>query len=253
MTLPTSCRLAFVLAMAWGALVLGQPGLPTTIAAHLTKLPPFPPVDEARQDFSLEAVRNEVLHAVRAKDTGRLMALISDSFAFGDERRSDHRFRFEQWLVEVPHADDWVLLDRALSLGGAFTTTRGAVEGRREFCAPYVFARSPTYADVPEVVRGEVLPWATVAKQVAVHAKPDLKSAVLGYVSYVLVQGDDLNAYDPSVPQLRWQVLRLPDDEEAYVRAETIYDPEGPSVCFAKVSSRWMVSAYRRRSTVGSR
>jgi hypothetical protein len=180
------------------------------------------------------------------------MSFISDSFAFRGEQHRDNRHKFEQWLINVPHAEDWAHLDRALSLGGAFTTTRGAVEGRREFCAPYVFARSATHADVPEIVQGEGLPWAIVTRQVAVHAKPDLKSAVLGYVSYVLVQADNLNAYDPADPQVRWQVLYLPGDQVAYVRAETIQDPQGPSVCFAKVSGQWMVSAYRSRSVVGS-
>src|SRR5258708_6102282 len=132
MARPTPCRLALVLLMAAGTLVLGQSGSQTSIATHLKNLPPFRPVDEAPQDSSLAAVRKEALNAIRAKDAERLMSYFSDSFVFGGERRDDNWLRLKHWLVSGP-ADDWAHLDRALSHGGAFTTTRGAVEGRREF------------------------------------------------------------------------------------------------------------------------
>ena len=37
----------------------------------------------------------------------------------------------------------WAHLESALALGGSFTTTRGRVEQRREFCAPYDLQHLP--------------------------------------------------------------------------------------------------------------
>jgi hypothetical protein len=250
MTPSTTCRLALVLVLASRAFLLAQSDSRTSIAAHLKNLPAFLPVDEARQDPSLEAVRKEVVTAVRAKDAKRLMPFITGAFVLDGERRDGNRQRFGDWLMSVPHAEDWILLNRALSLGGAFTTTRGAVEGRREFCAPYVYARFPLWADVPEIVQGETLPWAIVANQAEVHGRPDLKSPVIARLSYVMVQGANIDSPDPSDPRVRWQEIVFADNQQAYVRADTIQDPEGPSVCFAKVSDRWMVSAFDRHSTI---
>jgi hypothetical protein len=61
---------------------------------------------------------------------------------------ADRREGSENWqLVDrwLSHAapEDWASIERPLLLGGAFTTTRGAVHGRREFCAPYPYASFP--------------------------------------------------------------------------------------------------------------
>jgi hypothetical protein len=242
--------LALVLITATTVVISGQSTWPPSVAAQLRRLPSFPSVDEARQEPDLEAVRNEVLAAVRAKDVKRLMGFVSSSLVVDGERSDENWPRLEHWLLSVPHAEDWGLLERALSLGGAFTTTRGAVEGRREFCAPYVYARCPLWADIPENVQGERLPSAVVVKAVDVHAKPDLRSRVLGRIGFVMVQAGGLDAPDPSDPSVRWNVLNFEGEQEAYVRAETIQDPEGPNVCFAQDSKRWMVSSFDRRGTV---
>src|SRR5262245_33227439 len=106
MSHPSRRCLVPALVLVSSTVVFGQADSRTSIAAHLRELPPFPAVDEASQDPDLEAVRQEVRQAVRAKDVGRLMSFVSRSVVLHGERQDDNWSKLDAWLRKVPHAED---------------------------------------------------------------------------------------------------------------------------------------------------
>jgi len=140
-------------------------------------LPHIEPVDAATEDATLRDARDAALAAAKAKNVDALMALVSRDViqSEGSDLRNPYR-----WLRDVlgnPQHEWWGGIVESLSLGGAFTTSHGAIEGRREFCAPYYYALFPS--NLPGEVQGENAPWAIIDKNVALHAKPDARSRVV--------------------------------------------------------------------------
>jgi hypothetical protein len=202
------------------------------------------PVDEARKEPGLAEARDRVLAAVKAKDAKAVLAFVSRSLVLGSTHQPDegNRQRFEQMLAD-PNDEVWRNLADTLSHGGSFTTTRGGVDGRREFCAPYMYGAFPT--QVQAEVIGEGTPWVITDRNVAVHAKPDAASSVLGRLSYSILQGGNTRVPDPKRFEIYWQTVDLGDDRQGFVDSTKIWDPEGPHACFANEGGRWLLTAYR--------
>lgn len=201
------------------------------------------PVDEARQEPGLAAVRDRVFAAAKARDARTVMSFASQRLKLGDSGDVDDRSRrrFGE-ILSRPEDEAWGGLEGALSLGGAFTKTRGAVEGRREFCAPYV------YAAFPSDIVAEGTPWVILDKDVAVHAAPNRKSAVIGTLSYAIVQAPGNQRHDPLDYNTVWETIAS-DDKEAFVLASKIRDPEAYHVCFANEGG-WVISAFTARARI---
>ena len=223
------------------------------LASGLGQLPALPalrPVDEATQDVALTGVRTRLQEAVRARDAAAVAPLVSSTLVLDGMRTEPglNRDRFIGDLAE-PAFEYWTALDVALSHGGAFTTTKGAVEGRREFCAPYFVTRFPEAGRVPAEVLGENSPWVITAKDVAVYEKPDRRSRVLGRLSFAMVQAPGAERHDPVDYALVWKSIDLGDDREGFVRRDQIANPEGPRVCFANENGQWRISRLARNGT----
>jgi len=211
------------------------------------QLPQILPVDAAAEDAPLRQARDAALAAATAKNVDALLALVSPDLVLAEG--SDLPKDRPRWLREAlanPQHEWWRGLAESLALGGAFTTARGAVEGRREFCAPYFFARFPT--DVPAVVHGERPPWIIIDKDVALHQRPDARSRVVARVSYALVQAESLEQPDPVTPRVLWDSVEYPENATSYVMASKIRNPERFHVCFANEPTGWrisLISPYR--------
>jgi hypothetical protein len=213
--------------------------------AQSPRLPQLRPVDAATEDESLRTVRDAALAAAKAKDVPALMSLVSTLVVIGDG--GDAPGGLKPWLAETLSNREhewWRGLEDALSHGGAFTTTRGAMEGQREFCAPYFYATFPE--QVPEAARGEGTPWVVIDKDVAVHAAPDAKSRVLARWSYVLVQATGADRRDRMNPDVLWKSVDFPENSESFVLASKMRNPEGFHVCLAKEWGRWRISLIRQ-------
>jgi len=192
-------------------------------------MPTLMPIDEARADASLSTARDNLFDALRRNATGALAALISPKLNAGTN------------LVEgLEWADeDRVSLLKALRFGGAFTTERGAEFGRREFCAPYAYAkypevkdREPWFAEVPGVILGD---------NVAVHDRPTQTSRVIARLRHAIVRSEGtLKGADDR--RTEWVLVGLPIDQEGYVLASDIWKPDEYHVCFAKEGNFWLVS-----------
>ena len=212
--------------------------------AQLPQLPTLLPVDEASSEHDLVKVRDRIIEGAKKRDSATVLAAASQNGVLETSEldHSESRRRLQQILSD-PNQDVWGHLTATLSQGGAFTRSRGAVEGRREFCAPYMYAAFPQR--VPPEVQGERYPWVITKRNVAIHAQPDASSRIVGRLSYAMIQGHNTLSPDPKDVSIRWQAIDLGVDREAFVRANQIWDPEGPHVCFAKENGQWVISAYR--------
>jgi hypothetical protein len=212
------------------------------------------PVDEAAQDVELKRTRDDLLEAVKSRHAEAVLRYVSANVVLdsvtGDSQQGWQGLARSLNLKTTPgdteHAD-WTGLQAALALGGAFTTTRGAVLGRKEFCAPYVFAAFPKR--VPDSVHGESSPWALIRKDVEVREAPEASSRLITRLSYALLQAPGAVHRDAKTGRM-WQEVDLPDGREAYVPSDAIWNPDGAHVCLAKIDGRWLISAFTLHGAV---
>jgi hypothetical protein len=199
---------------------------------------PFPPVDEARNDPQLAAFRDTLLGIAKRRVVEELVAVASatvqiDGEPFAARLRRDFTDR-----VTPP----WDAFREALSLGGAFTTTRGAIRGRREFCAPYVYGTFPS--TLPPWIGGENLPRAITRSTTPVFEAPDRSSRVLARLGHVIVEYLDHVPPEAAEPNDRgWVLIALSPTRKGYVSADAARSPRDWHVCLANEAGRWQISA----------
>jgi hypothetical protein len=222
-------------------------------ASPIATPPKLMPVDEARKEPALAGVRDEVLAAVRARDARRVMSFVSPAVVLdGAAQKGDANWRSLDRALANPRQEDWRRLEDSLALGGAFTTKRGANKGRREFCAPYVFAAFPEH--LPLALRGlERSPWVIVDKHVEVHSSADESSRVIASLSYSIVPANGGEYRDPHDAARTWQAINVSAGEDGFVDSRKIRNPEGYHVCFAKEGGSWLISSIAQRSAPGAR
>jgi hypothetical protein len=141
--------------------------------------------------------------------------------------------------VEPP----WRQFVDALRLGGAFTTTRGTVAGRREFCAPYVYSAFPE--DIPNSIGALELPWAIVRSNTPVYAAPSKSAKVVGRLGYALVEFLDyfppgvVSAGDPG-----WVHVTVTESRRGFVVGDAARSPEDWHVCLAREPDGWRIVEF---------
>ena len=185
------------------------------------------PTDEANSEPALSSVRAAMLDAVNKHDIDALARNLEPAGweAFGgiENVRATLGGPTELW-------DEFKYV---LTHGGAFTTTRGRVRGRREFCAPYVYG---AYPNLPDEALDPSFPWAITGRNVRVRARPMATAPVIRRLSYDLVQSDGYVGGDAS-----WAVVSLANGRQGYVARAYIRSPTDYHACFAHVSGRWML------------
>jgi hypothetical protein len=225
------CEVLFgICAMAF--LVPGVPGLqPERVR--------LPPVDQAAQDPSFAEFRKAFRAALDRRDVRSVIDAVSPLARIDSERRGQKFFERE---LSIPRSamggqehEYWSALSRTLSRGGAFTTTRGAEPGRREFCAPYIYTLFPKV--LPDNLAGEADPWVILGSNVAARREADYKSPVVTRLSFDLVKSSGLKIGG-------WQEIELPDGPTAYVWGDLIADPGDYHACFAKFGTKWLMTEF---------
>lgn len=194
---------------------------------------PFPLVDQAKQDPEFAAFRDSLLAAARKRDASALAASMDREL----------QSREHAWL-SPPFSNTIAFeVERALALGGAFTETRGAVLGRREFCAPYVYGAFPN--QLPDFLDGEGDPWAIVGSHVPVRAQRSPSARTVTYLSWELVKADAWLDADPE-SHLRWAEVTLPSGRSGFVQELQIRRTTDYHVCFAKIDGAWRMTTFAR-------
>ena len=205
------------------------------------------PVDEAKREPSLLAAREALLEAISHGDAEHVKRLIdpssSPAAALVDALRVDANQRSAAKDLWV-----WTPLKRALSLGGAFTTTKGAVYGRREFCAPYAYANWPPHwllDDMRDPDSGSE-PWMVIGQGVAVRLAPSIQAPIVSRVSFEVLPVAALSAQDESGADLVWQRVILPDGRHGFVADSLLWGDMDYHVCFANVDGQWRLTKFAR-------
>jgi hypothetical protein len=191
----------------------------------------FQLVDEAAQDSDFKAYRDRLLQSVRNRDAKSL----------ADSMSPELRTKEASWLA--PPFSNTIAYEtqRALELGGSFTTTRGAMFGRREFCAPYVYSAFPK--SLPSALEGETNPWAIIGSHVPVREERQPDARVLTYLSWELVKAD---GWYEGPKNLQWAKVDLLDGRSGYVQEGQIRPTDDYHVCFAKIDGRWQMTRFAR-------
>jgi hypothetical protein len=191
----------------------------------------FSPVDEATQDSTLVNFRSRLLNALRSRD----IAGVLEATAGGAKQ-------FLSAAAAIgPQAEEWSEIENALALGGSFTTRRGAVPGRREFCAPYVFSAFPP--SVPQDLSGELNPAAVVAASVPLRSMPADGTPSRLMLSHELVKrnGESREGGDPY-----WIGVIAFDGSEGWMKSSEIRYPEDVHVCMAQLDGQWTLTTVGR-------
>jgi hypothetical protein len=208
---------------------------------HAEPFPQLRPIDEATKDPQLAETRTALLAALRDRNVDFVMRYVSPNVVVerGGESGGQAWTRlFEDLSQRGSKSGDgenqrWGGMEAALSLGGSFTTSRGALLGRREFCAPYVYSAFPT--PIPEAVRGEIPPWALIRANVDIREQPSSTARVLKRMSYALLQAPGAEHVETPTGK-KWKSVHVSEDQEGFVPADAIRDPEGYHVCLARSS-----------------
>lgn len=205
-----------------GPAAVDRQGTPIDRMRHF----PFPFVDEAGQDPEFKAFRDRLERDAKKPDLQALSSAMTPAL----------RTRWPGWLETIAYHTA-----RILSLGGSFTTTRGAVPGRREFCAPYVYSAFPN--ELPSAIEGEADPWAIVGAHVPGRAQPRPTARVLTNLSWELVKAGGWLDRDPQ-RRLQWARVDLLDGRRGYVQEGQIRAATDYHVCFARIDGHWLMTKF---------
>jgi len=186
------------------------------------------PIDEALQDQSFLMFRNEMLDAIKGKDSALLLSLISPTVevGFGGDPNTVEEFA-KVWHIDSPDSPLWDDLGTALRMGGTFATHNG----QRLFCAPYVSGAWPSDADPFSYT-------AVIARNVRLRAQPDLNAPVLGTLSYNILKVDDGTA------DRHWVKVITDNGTVGFVSAKFLRTSIDYRAFFTQIDGRWMLTAF---------
>lgn len=190
-------------------------------------------VDEGAKDISWLRFKKRLSDAIAKRDKQFLLSILDKNIRNQNERaRGIENFR-KQWELDTPDTAVWRELTSALQLGAAYITR----DKRRELCAPYLLGKWPD--DIEPVHHGVV-----IARDTNVQAEPAMSSAVIGKLSYDVVQVTDWEVDDKaSSAQQKWVRVRY-RDRDGYVLDEHVRSPIEQAACFIKVGSNWRMTAF---------
>ena len=123
-----------------------------------------------------------------------------------------------------PQSPFWADLGAALALGGQF-------QSADSFVAPYVFAAWPRGLDSFECA-------AILGDRVRVRASADPGSAVVGSVSYEIVQ------VLPAQKESAVAHVRLPDGRTGFIASPFVRSPIAYRAIFQKTGGQWRLRAF---------
>ena len=176
--------------------------------------PRLPFVDEAPNDPTFAAYRDQLLAAVRARDTKTLLALadphIRTSFG-GDGGHAS--------LTD----DHWRALEQILPLGGTFR------DGM--FWAPYVYSAWPESHDAFESL-------AVIADNVPLRASGDANAPAIATLSRDIVKRAGQPGADPGP----WTKVTTADGKTGFVESQYVRSPVDYRAGFTKTPDGWRMS-----------
>jgi hypothetical protein len=181
------------------------------------------PVDQAPRDPSLVRFRQQLLEAIRTRDTTFVYAMLAPDVtnSFGGDG-GVREFR-ETWDAGHPASKLWPTLDEIVRLGGAFT-------GDTMFAAPYVYSSFPGTYDGFEY-------GAIVGSNVRVRGRPFLGAPTIAALSHDVVRMANERGSQG------FEAILLSDGRRGYVATRFIRRPIDYRAVFVKRGGRWYLKA----------
>jgi len=199
------------------------------LPAHAGKLLP---VDEAGKDPSFKGFRDQLLTAVRKKDSAFLMGALDAKIqtSFGED--AGVRGFKAVWKPEQPHSRVWKVLEQILTMGGTFDT----VEGQKEFYAPYVYTRfEQTGKDPFEYT-------CIVQKDVPLRRSAGEAAPVLERLSYEVVRRFHEAPVKAKGGGEDWVRVQAPSGKRGFVPASAVWGPTDERAGFRKINGTWKMT-----------
>lgn len=194
---------------------------PGLTAGEKESLPVLPPVDQAAQDPSFLAFRQQFQEAIAAKDTAFLLGALDAGFFYSFPPYEDQA-AFRRYMTEGRDASRyWKMIGRVLELGGGFL--RPGL-----FSAPYVPFAWPRDLDATRYL-------AVIDSSVTAHAQPNEGSAVLDTLGWQLVE----RAPDWDLHGQLWARVVLPGGGLGFVHRRHLWSALSFRVGFEKVHEQW--------------
>jgi hypothetical protein len=182
--------------------------------------PKLMPVDEAPNDPSLVAFRNELLDAVRRRDVDAIVALSDPKI--GTSAGEGKPGGVARLRLLLRHDEVMEDLERLLTQGGKFRRNG-------EFMAPYVSIAWPhSHAAFPFLaVTGENIP---------LRDFPEVNAPVLATLSYDIVERKEKKG--------EWQQVKTADGHTGWVEASAVRSAILDfRAAFKKIDGRWKMTA----------
>lgn len=192
------------------------------------------PVDEAKQDPSFKAFRDQLFVAIKKRDSKFILNSLDPniSVSFGVCGEGVKCFR-EYWQLNQPNNSQlWSTLSNVLALGGSFETSGS----EKYFCAPYVSANFPAKVN-GEQLEGVHEYAAIIGQNVNVRSRPNLNAPIIASLSYDIVKLDQSS----NINNQGWFKIIAPTP--GYVSSKFVRSPFDYRACFKKSNGKWLMTA----------
>jgi hypothetical protein len=193
------------------------PPAAATSTAPAVEGPKLMPVDEGSSDPSFVAYRNQLLEAVRSRNTDALIALVDPKIrtSFGGGGGA------EEFRKSLAQEGMWENLETALSRGGKFLDPE-----KRAFWAPYVYSAWPDDRDAFQS-------FAVIAENVPLRQSKDPASPIIATLSYDIVDRTEVEGE-----------IKTADGKTGFVEPKLLWSPIGYRAGFNRVDGQWRMNAF---------
>lgn len=188
------------------------------------------PVDEAADDQSFLAFRNQLTKAVAAKDAKFIRSILAKDVLVNFGGSNGVSGFMEQWESLGPKSEFWSKFGWVISHGGEFAKMKN--RGPKQFWAPY------TYASFPEDLDGTEY-GTVVGERVRLRKAPNANADVIGYLSYNLVK-----PYFDANETKGWMQIVTTGGKRGFIAAEFFRSAVDYRAGFEKRQGKWQLTAF---------
>jgi len=188
------------------------------------------PVDQASQDPSFAAFRTKLLEAAKRRDADYVLSIVDPKITNGFGGQDGIANFRKQWKPDSPGSPLYDTLVRLLSLGGTWSD----VDGRKEFCAPYVFSAFPQDRDAFTNV-------VVIMDGASLLARPNSSAPAVARLSYDILEIDPMKSIPVkgSPGRYSWYRAKRADGKAGFVQARYVRSPIDYRAYFAKEGGQW--------------
>jgi hypothetical protein len=203
------------------------------------------PVDDSGMFADFGPFKASLMRAVKDRKASYVRSIVVPDTIFGYGQTTDGITAFSRLGLEDPSNPWWTIMDRILSMGGAWES-RTQTMWFPYLCVSFPYARygAKPYDSAPYVV--------VTGKNVNLRAGPDTDSRVLRQLSYEIVRLIKPADYPAGRPLYHliyepgWVRVRLEDGLTGYISTRYLYSPLAERAGFMKVGGEWKLLYFVR-------